>query len=253
LAATSNDVISKPQVIETALKSSADIKDYTVRPGDTVSKIAAKFGVTSDSVRWSNNLSGDEVTVGTHLAIPPINGIVYIVKSGETAGSIAAKFHANKSKIVAYNDAEINGLHAGQRIIIPDAVETTVAPATTSFYGGFPWGGNAPVYGYNGYDYGYCTWYVATQIPVPSNWGNASTWSYYASLSGWNVRSGATVGAIAQTPYAAGGLGHVAIVDAVSADGSMIKIRDMNGIAGWGAVGYSGWIPVSSYPHYITR
>ncbi len=116
--------------------------------------------------------------------------------------------------------------------------------------GGFPWGGG-PIYGFNGYDYGFCTWYVASQIAVPSNWGNASSWSYYASISGWSVSSTPSVGAIAQTPYAAGGEGHVAIVDAVN--GNLIKYRDMNGLAGWGAVGYSGWVSASTFPNYISH
>jgi len=45
--------------------------------------------------------------------------------------------------------------------------------------------------------------------------GNASSWAYYAVLSGWTVSSSPQVGAIAQTSYAAGGEGHVAVVDAV--------------------------------------
>jgi len=45
----------------------------------------------------------------------------------------------------------------------------------------------------------------------------------------------------------------VAVVDEVNADGTMIKFRDMNGVAGWGAVGYSGWVPTSTYPNYITH
>jgi surface antigen len=257
IASASDNVISKPQVVATALKSKSDIQSYTAVGGDTVSGIAAKFGVTSDSIRWSNGLNSDAVNAGTKLTIPPVNGIVYTVKSGDTPDSLAAKFRANKDKIVAYNDAEITGLKPGDQIIIPDAVQVATASASTvsraSFAGAsFPWG-SGPIYGYNGYDYGYCTWYVATQIAVPSNWGNASSWSYYASLSGWHVSSRPTVGAIAQTPYAAGGLGHVAIVDAVSPDGTQIQYRDMNGIAGWGRVGYSGWVPASHYPHYITH
>jgi surface antigen len=257
VASTSNNVVSKPQVVATALKSSADIQSYVTQSGDTVSSVAAKFGVTSDSIRWSNNLNSDSVAAGTTLRIPPVNGIVYTVQSGDTADSLASKFRANKDKIIAYNDAEIRGLTAGQVIIIPDAtqvVAATAAQIAVSSYGssGFAWG-SAPIYGYNGYDYGYCTWYVASQIAVPSNWGNASSWSYYAPLSGWNVSGAPTVGAIAQTPYAAGGQGHVAIVTEVSPDGSQIRIRDMNGVAGFGRVGYSDWMPVSKYPHYITH
>jgi surface antigen len=255
LASSNDNVVSKPQVVATALKSRADIKNYTTASGDTVTSIAAKFGVTSDSIRWSNSLNGDTVTAGTKLVIPPVNGIVYNVKPGDTADSLAAQYRANKDKIVAYNDAEIGGLQPGEQIIIPDATRVSAATATTitaaaAPRGSFAWG-STPMYGYNGYDYGYCTWYVATQIAVPGNWGNANTWAYYASSSGWRVSSSPSVGAIAQTP--AGGFGHVAIVDAVSADGSQIQYRDMNGIAGWGRVGYSGWVSSTRFPHYITH
>jgi surface antigen len=253
IAATNNNVVTKPQVVTTALKSSADIKDYTVQPGDSVSTIASKFGVTSDSIRWSNNLRGEAVTVGAKLVIPPVSGIVYTVGAGDTPDSLAAKFRANKDKIIAYNDAEIKGLVAGQRIIIPDAVQmAAAAPArTAAIAGAFAWG-SSPVYGSNGYDYGYCTWYVATRIPVPANWGNANTWAYYAPSAGWRVSTVPTPGSIAQT--SAGYFGHVAVVEQVSADGTMIKYSDMNGLAGWGRVGTTAdWVSASHFQHYISR
>jgi hypothetical protein len=46
-------------------------------------------------------------------------------------------------------------------------------------------------------------------------------------------------------------LGHVGYLEAVSDDGNMIKYSDMNGIAGWGRVGYSGWVSASTFQHYI--
>lgn len=251
-ASTSNDVTSKPQVVATALKSKADIKDYTTVAGDTVSSLATKFGVTTDSLRWSNNLNGDSINAGTKLVIPPVSGIVYTVQSGDTPDSLASKFRADKDKIIAYNDAELTGLTVGEQIIIPDATKVAPVAAAAVYSGAVAWG-LSPVYGYNGYDYGYCTWYVASQISVPANWGNASTWAYYAAQSGWNVSTTPTVGAIAQTALAAGGEGHVAIVDAVSPDGTQIQYRDMNGIAGWGRVGYSDWVSASRYQHYITH
>ncbi|MDB5164905.1 MAG: hypothetical protein JWL89_531 [Candidatus Saccharibacteria bacterium] len=246
--ASSNDnVFAKPQVVATGLKSRADIQSYTTVAGDTVSSVAAKFGVTSDSIRWSNNLLTDAVAAGTKLTIPPVNGIVYTVKDGDTADSLAAKYNANKDQIIAYNDGEIGGLKPGQQIIIPNGSVKVVATASSiaASFTSSSWGG--PAYGSNGYDYGYCTWYVATQISVPNNWGNASTWAYYARLSGWNVSSTPTVGAIAQR---GGGFGHVGIVTAVNDDGT-VGIRDMNGYAGFAHVG-SGTAPVSRY-QYITH
>lgn len=252
IIANSDNVVSKPQVVATALKSRADIQAYVTKTGDTLASLASQFGVTSDSIRWSNNLTGTTIPAGTKLAIPPVNGIVYTVKSGDTPAGLAQKYSANQAQIVAYNDAEISGLQPGEQIIIPNGTQQVATTAAALAPAGFAWG-SSPVYGYNGYDYGFCTWYVATQVSVPANWGNASSWAYYARLSGWNVSSTPTVGAIAQTALAAGGEGHVAIVDAVSPDGTQIKFRDMNGLAGWGRVGYSGWVSASTYQNYISR
>lgn len=251
---TSTSIVAKPQVVVAAtLLSRKDIHTYIVRPGDTVASVAAAFGITSDSVRWSNSLAGNTLATGQKLVLPPQTGIVYTVKAGDTIDSLAQKFKASKDQLIAVNDAEISGIHAGEQIFIPNGSKPAPqAVYAGSYGGGFAWG-TAPIYGYNGYDYGYCTWYVANRIAVPSNWGNASTWAYYAALSGWTVSSHPVVGAIAQTPYAAGGEGHVAIVEAVSPDGSQIKFSDMNGLAGWGRIGYSGWTPASLFPHYIYR
>lgn len=258
VAATNHNVVSKPQIITTELKSSADIKDYVVVEGDSVASIATKFNVTSDSIRWSNGLSGDAVTVGSRLAIPPINGVVYTVQAGDTADSIATKFRANRDKIIAYNDAEIGGLQVGQRILVPEGSQSAAAAApaartASSILGNsaVAWGGS-PQYGYNGYDYGYCTWYVANRLPVPANWGNANTWAYYAPSSGWTVSKSPKPGAVGQN--LSGYYGHVAVVEAVSADGTMIKYSDMNGLRGWGREGTTAdWVPASHFTNYIYR
>lgn len=256
-ATASTSVTSKPQVVATALKTRADIKTYTSVDGDTLASVAAKYGVTSDSIRYSNNLTADAITPGTKLTIPPVNGIVYTVVAGDTTDSLATKYKANKDKIAAFNDAEISGLKPGEQIVIPDGTLATPATAAqiargsstgSSSSASFAWGGSA-IYGYNGYDYGYCTWYVANKLPVPSNWGNANTWDDLAPLSGWTVSKTPRPGAVAQSNK--GSFGHVAYVEAVSDDGTMIKYSDMNGLAGFGRVGYSEWTPISHFNNYI--
>lgn len=258
IAANSDNVITKPQVVSTALKSVADIQDYTTVAGDSVQSLATQFGVTSDSIMWSNSLRAMTLSPGTVLRIPPVNGIIYTVEAGDTPASLATKFQANQADIIAFNNAEIGGLTPGEQVVIPNGTLPSSAAssaAAVGFGGGtnFPWGGSAPVYGYNGYDYGNCTWYVATQIAVPSNWGNAATWAYYAGLSGWNVSTAPTVGAIAQTGNAAGGEGHVGIVRAVNGD--QVEVQDMNNYGdggGFGRVG-EGWVSLGVFEHYITH
>lgn len=253
VAMSSNDtaIAAKPQIVSTALKSWRDIRQYSVAEGDNIPSIAQKFGVTSESIRWSNNLTGDSVSVGNKLYIPPMNGVVHTVAAGDTAASLAAKYRANADQIAQYNDAETGGLVVGRRIIIPNGqlvptTRTATATRTTAASSSF-----TPIYGGNGYDWGWCTYYAAGRAGAPGNWGNANTWAYYAARSGWTVSSRPVAGAIFQTP--AGWAGHVGIVEEVSADGAQIKISDMNGIAGFGRVGYSGWISTSTYPNYIYR
>jgi len=222
LAVVPNDstTLSKPQLVSTALKSKQDIIHYTSQPGDTVTSLSTKYNITPASIRWSNNLSGDAITTGTKLVIPPVNGIVYTVKSGDTPASLAARFSADQNAIISYNDAEINGLTVGEQILIPNGQIAVVAVSRTPSFGDF-----TATYGGNGYDYGYCTWYVANKVAVPTNWGNANTWDNYARLSGWTVSTVPIVGAIAQTD--AGFEGHVAYVEVVNSDGS-IWISEMN-------------------------
>ncbi|HEY4160457.1 MAG TPA: LysM peptidoglycan-binding domain-containing protein [Candidatus Saccharimonadales bacterium] len=229
-------VVSKPQIVATALKSRDDIQSYIAQPGDTVVSIAQKFGVTSDSIKWSNSLTTATVALGAKLVIPPVNGIVYTVKSGDTIQGLAARFSASVDQITAYNDAEIAGISPGEQIIIPNG-QIQVA-AVSSFSSGFLGGSFTPIYGSNGYDPGWCTYYAAAIAHVPSNWGNATTWAYYARLSGWTVSTTPVVGAVVQTSRG----DHVGIVNQISADGSQITYSDMNGLAGFNRVGTSGWV-----------
>lgn len=249
LPPASTSIVAKPQIVVTALKSKKDIRSYVTLAGDTVTSIATKFGVTSDSIRWSNNLASNTVPAGQTLYIPPENGIVYTVKAGDTVDSLATKYKASKDELVAANDAELSALVIGERILIPNGtVATPVVAATRTVAAGFGWG-SGPVYGDNSYTYGYCTWYVANRIRVPNNWGNANTWDNGATASGWIVSSIPRVGAIGQTDR--GSEGHVAVVEAVSEDGTQIKYSDMNGLAGWGSVGRSDWTSSAKFEHYI--
>lgn len=245
LTVTSEDqnVVSKPQVVSDGLKSRQDIQTYVAKEGDTVAAVAAQFGVTSDTIRWSNNLTGDAIPAGKQLIISPVNGIVYLVKPGDTADTVAAKYKANKELLIAMNDAEVGGLPVNQYIIIPGGTPPAAAAGVSSLGGitasaGFAWGGGAAVYGANGYDYGYCTWYAANrraQIgrPIPSNLGNASTWKVLSQRAGLGVGNTPQAGAVIWTPprdY----YGHVGFVESVNADGS-VNVSEMN-VAGWGVV-----------------
>lgn len=244
IAPADNIVTTKPQVVASGLKSRKDIQQYTAKQGDSVGSIAAAFGVTSDTIRWSNNVTGDSVSNGQKLVISPINGIAYQVKAGDTVEALATKYNTNKDQIIAFNDIEIGGLPVGQYIVLPGGSPQQVATttrgslATIAGAGGFAWGGYNAVYGSNGYDYGYCTWWAAnrraeTGRPIPSNLGNAATWKVLAQRAGLGVGNTPQAGAVIWTPprdY----YGHVGYVESVNSDGS-VNISEMN-VVGWGSV-----------------
>ncbi|HET7529085.1 MAG TPA: LysM peptidoglycan-binding domain-containing protein [Candidatus Saccharimonadales bacterium] len=240
-----SSALAKPQIISTGGKSKQDIIHYVTVSGDTIDSLSKKFGVTASSIRWSNNINGDSLAPHLNLVIPPFNGIVYKVKSGDTPAKLASRYSADEGQIIEVNDAEIHGLTPGEQIIIPNGKIAPVVSYSSYYYGSF-----VATYGGNGYAFGWCTYYVATRVAVPSNWGNANTWDDYARLSGWTVSSRPVKGAIAQTDGMSY-LGHVAYVEDVSPDGTMIKYSDMAGLAGWGRVGYSGWVSASTFQHYI--
>lgn len=243
---TERDYVTKSQILSPEIKSKEDIVIHTVVEGDTLASLARKYGVTSDSIAWSNDVRY-ELVPGMKLYIPPVNGLIYQVGVNDTPQVIADRFTANAEEIVAFNDAEISGLLVGDRIVVPDGVK----PRTLSDLRNYQ-----ATYGYNGYWYGYCTWYVATRIDVPNNWGDANTWDNYARVTpGWVVTQTPVVGSIAQSNR--GPDGHVAVVEEVSEDGKFIKFSDMNGLAGWNRVGLNTeWLPIDGgfgFENFIYR
>jgi murein DD-endopeptidase MepM/ murein hydrolase activator NlpD len=123
---------------------------YPVASGDTLARIADKFGVSVDTIKWANDLTADSLKIGQELKIPPVTGLVYKVKEGDTVYSIAKKFKTEAQKIIDYpfNDYDLDtfALNAGQTLIVPDGVQqqapAIVAPIPPVFAGGtgqFQW------------------------------------------------------------------------------------------------------------------
>lgn len=239
----SRDFAFAPQIMTANIKTLADIEEYVTVEGDTVSGLASRFKVTSDSIRWSNDLLGETLTPGVRLLIPPMNGIIYMVRANDTVQRIASLYKVPESQVIAFNDAEVTGLQPGMRIFLPNA--TKPAPVFNFFVR----------YGNNGYEAGNCTYYAAAKGGAPAGWGHAKSWASGASRTpGWVVSKVPVRGAIAHTTGMSY-LGHVAIVEDVKEEGGQIFIRysDMNGIAGFDRVGHSGWVPVTTYQNYIYK
>jgi len=132
----------------------------TVLPGETLESLARKHNVPLAAIIQANNLSGPAVHPGQHLVIPryrtptlafappttristappmpsapapvipkraelPPNAAMHFVEPGETLHSIARRYGKSDWVLAKANDIRPNApVHAGERIIIPDARE----------------------------------------------------------------------------------------------------------------------------------
>lgn len=223
--------------------SGDDVFIYKVEEGDTLSTIAQKYSITTNTILWANDLSSEStIKPGDEIFILPITGIEHEVKSGDTVKSLAKKYDAKKENIISFNDIPANGeLTVGEKIIIPDgkqkdqprylnpqinrfAAQNNLDPASLQITPS----AKLSKYPAHRFPYGWCTWYVASRRHVP--WGgNAGTWLYHARAYGASTGKAPRKGAIIVTRESR--WGHVGIVEKVS--GSKVTISEMN-YRGWG-------------------
>ncbi len=94
---------------------------YSVQEGNTLSEIAAMFGVSVNTIVWANGLkSGTDIRPGQTLLILPISGVQHTVREGDTVASIAKRYGGDAQEIFAYNNLpEGDPLVVGAHITVP--------------------------------------------------------------------------------------------------------------------------------------
>ncbi|MEJ8544022.1 LysM peptidoglycan-binding domain-containing protein [Brevibacillus borstelensis] len=111
--------------------ASASAVTITVKPGDTLGKIAARYGVTVEQVKLVNHLQSDKLLVGQSLSIPPAS-LVYTVQADDVLWKIAARFQTTIPAIIEANKLNTTELLIGQKLLIPTASSNTPAPQDSS-------------------------------------------------------------------------------------------------------------------------
>jgi len=127
------------------------VTTYNVRTGDTLSLIAAQFGVSVQSIMEANNLPDPMIQVGQELIIPEaeptpaagaeISGTpeaptvteaettTYVVQEGDSLSEIAGRFNVSLDAIMEANGiANPDSLREGQTLVIPGRVTSTETP-----------------------------------------------------------------------------------------------------------------------------
>lgn len=95
---------------------------YVVRPGDTLSEIAAAHGATTEGLRRLNGISGDAIRVGQSLRLqgvaegspePPES---YVVRRGDTLSEIALRFDQELLRLRQLNELDGDRIRPGQKL-----------------------------------------------------------------------------------------------------------------------------------------
>lgn len=92
---------------------------YKVGEGDTVSAIAAQFGISVSTIIWANNLAtSGRIKPGDEIVILPVSGVLHKVRGGETVTSIASAYGVEPENIATFNK---EALRTGETVIVPNA------------------------------------------------------------------------------------------------------------------------------------
>jgi murein DD-endopeptidase MepM/ murein hydrolase activator NlpD len=110
---------------------------YEVQEGDTLSSVAANFGIEAQYLVWNNAElipNEDLLTVGQVLQVPSVAGIIHSVRVDETVSEIAALYEADAGEIVDFAPnalaSDPNLLREGSTILVPGGrVLPPAAPA----------------------------------------------------------------------------------------------------------------------------
>ena len=97
---------------------------YKVQRGDSLSRIAANFGISINTISWANqNLKSGSLKLGQELVILPVSGVLHEIKDGETLDSIADLYGVSPQRILGTNPRLKSvslTFSVGETLVIPD-------------------------------------------------------------------------------------------------------------------------------------
>ena len=108
---------------------------YEVRRGDSVTKLAARFGLQPESILFNNweIRDADQLEAGSALRIPTVDGVVYTVRLGDALSDIAANYAAEVEAILAFPG---NRLASADRIVEGQTILLVGGSASLGLAGG---------------------------------------------------------------------------------------------------------------------
>ena len=108
------------------------IVTHVVAQGETVSRIALRYGVSTSTVTVSSGVRNpDRIYPGQTMAFPSVDGVIYRVRSGDSLSSVATLHQVTVEAIAGANNiSDPKSLQTGQLLVVPGGrVRTAVTAA----------------------------------------------------------------------------------------------------------------------------
>lgn len=108
------------------------IVTHVVAQGETVSRIALRYGVSTSTVTGSSGVRNpDRIYPGQTMAFPSVDGVIYRVRSGDSLSSVATLHQVTVEAIAGANNiSDPKSLQTGQLLVVPGGrVRTAVTAA----------------------------------------------------------------------------------------------------------------------------
>jgi membrane-bound lytic murein transglycosylase D len=109
---------------------------YTVQTGDTLSSVAQHFHISVNTILRHNQLDSNELTPGQILKISSIpvryRVIIYKLQHTDTLAIIAQNYNVSVKNLMRWNHLYNNHIHAGQKIVIYQAINQMESTIETS-------------------------------------------------------------------------------------------------------------------------
>ena len=124
---------------------------YTVEVGDTVSTIAARFGLQEATIRFNNFdiYDPDMLEVGASLQLPVRDGVIYVVQSGDTLDSVLQNYAAELDATLDFPGngiASADYITVGQKLLLVGGSASLAAGSYEGSGGAASW--SMPVFGW---------------------------------------------------------------------------------------------------------
>lgn len=79
------------------------ILEHEVKKGETVAYLSSLYGVSEETIKFNNSISGDELKVGSKVYIPPLDAYILIASENTNTQDISRVYKVDKQDLVAYN------------------------------------------------------------------------------------------------------------------------------------------------------